>query len=40
MIYGIVGSRKRKDKQEVIDFVKSLPTDSVIVSGGCDGVDS
>lgn len=37
MIIGIVGARKYKDKQSVIDFVKELPHDSVIVTGSCKG---
>lgn len=37
---GIVGSRRRTDRQSVVDFVNSLPVGSVVVSGGCHGVDS
>lgn len=37
MFIGIVGARKYKDKQSVIDFVNELPTDSVIVTGSCKG---
>jgi len=38
MNIGIVGARKYKDKSSVIDLVKSLPADSVIVTSGCTGV--
>jgi len=38
--YGIVGSRQRKDKQSVIDFIDSLQSDDIVVSGGCEGVDT
>ena len=37
MFIGIVGARKYKDEQSVIDFVKGLPDDSVIVTGSCKG---
>lgn len=37
MFIGIVGARKYKDKQSVIDFVKELPVDSVIITGSCRG---
>lgn len=37
---GIIGSRKRKDLHKVSALVDSLPTNCVVVSGGCKGVDS
>lgn len=37
---GIVGSRKRIDKQTIIDIVNLLPKNYVVVSGGCRGVDT
>jgi len=37
---GIVGSRRRTDKHNVIKLVDSLPKNSVVVSGGCRGVDT
>lgn len=40
MNIGIVGSRRRTDRQSVIDLVNSLPEDSVVISGGCRGVDT
>lgn len=40
MKVAVVGSRKRKDRQSVIDFIESLPADAVVVSGGCRGVDT
>lgn len=40
MKYGIVGSRRRKDRESVIAFVRSLPAGSVVISGGCRGVDT
>lgn len=39
MKYGIVGSRKRTDKAEVINFIKTLNPEDIIISGGCKGVD-
>jgi len=38
MKIGIVGARKYKDKSSVIELVKSLPADSVIITSGCAGV--
>jgi len=38
MNVGIVGARKYQDRQSVLDLVKSLPADSVIVTSGCKGV--
>ena len=40
MKIGIVGSRKRLDKENVYAFVDSLNQDDIIVSGGCRGVDT
>lgn len=40
MKIGIVGSRRRKDKHNVIKLVDSLNKDDIVVSGGCEGVDS
>jgi len=37
---GVVGSRKRTDKQSVVDFINSLPPGDIVVSGGCQGVDT
>lgn len=37
---GIVGSRRRVDKYNVLKLVDSLPLDCVVVSGGCRGVDT
>ena len=42
MIVGVVGSRRRKDRQIVYELIDSLPlkdTD-LLISGGCRGVDS
>ena len=39
MRIGIVGSRRFKDRAAVEKLVEELPRDSVIVSGGCRGVD-
>jgi len=36
----IVGSRRRKDKETVEKLVNKLPKDSVVISGGCKGVDT
>ena len=38
MKIGIVGARKYRDRQSVLDLVNSLPADSVIVTSGCAGV--
>ena len=35
---GIVGARKYKDRQAVIDFVNELPVDVVVITGSCRGV--
>ena len=38
MKIGIVGARKYKDRQSVIDLIDSLPIESVIITSGCKGV--
>ncbi len=38
MNIGIVGARKYRGRQSVVDLVKSLPVDSTIVTSGCKGV--
>lgn len=40
MRYGFVGSRRRLDRQSVVDFVATLPPDAVVVSGGAAGPDT
>lgn len=40
MRIAIVGSRSRTDQETVHSFVKSLPPDTIIVSGGADGPDT
>ena len=35
---GIIGARKYKDRQSVIELVQSLPKDSIIVTSSCKGV--
>lgn len=40
MKVGIVGSRKRDDKENVYALVDSLDKDDIVVSGGCRGVDT
>jgi len=35
---GIVGARKYRDRQSVIELVRSLPEDAVIVTSSCRGV--
>ena len=37
MNIGIVGARKYRDRQSVIDLVSSLPLESVIITSGCKG---
>ena len=37
---GIVGSRRRTDRQSVEAFVRALPADAVVISGGAKGPDS
>lgn len=39
MKVGIVGSRRREDKQSVLYLVGILKDDDIVVSGGCRGVD-
>jgi hypothetical protein len=38
MNIGIVGARKYRDRPSVIDLVRSLPGESVIITSGCKGV--
>jgi len=40
MRIGIVGSRRREDKENVEDLVDTLDENDVVVSGGCKGVDT
>lgn len=40
MKVGIVGSRRRYDKESVIKLVDSLNENDIVVSGGCRGVDT
>ena len=40
MRIGIVGSRKRTDRENVIKVVDSLDLGDTVVSGGCFGVDT
>lgn len=40
MRIGIVGSRRRKDKESITAYVDSLESDDIVVSGGCRGVDT
>lgn len=40
MKVGIVGSRRRDDRQSVEDLVDLLDEDDIVVSGGCEGVDT
>lgn len=37
---GVVGSRRRKDREFVESVVAHLPRDIIIVSGACEGPDS
>ena len=39
MKVGIVGSRRRRCRDEVRRLVSSLPMDALVISGGCRGVD-
>lgn len=39
MKVGIVGSRRRIDKEAIEAFVDTLPITDIVVSGGCKGVD-
>lgn len=39
MIYGIIGSRHRIDRNSIQAFISSIPDDSIVISGGCQGVD-
>ena len=38
MKIGIVGQRKYKDKQSVVDLVNCIPPDNQIITSGCKGV--
>jgi hypothetical protein len=38
MFIGILGARKYRDRQSVVDFVTALPADTVIVTSSCRGV--
>ncbi|MDP2644528.1 MAG: hypothetical protein Q8P24_06285 [Desulfobacterales bacterium] len=39
MIYiGIIGARKYKDRQSVIELVNAIPADSTVVTSSCRGV--
>lgn len=40
MRVAIVGSRRRKDRGKVERLVRSLDVGDVVISGGCEGVDS
>ena len=40
MKVGIVGSRRRNDRELVETLVNELPEGTVIISGGCRGVDT
>ena len=35
---GIIGARKYKDRQSVIDLVNSIPANSIVVTSSCRGV--
>ena len=35
---GIIGARKYKDRQSVIDLVDTLPADCVVITSSCRGV--
>lgn len=35
---GIIGARKYKDRQSVIDLVNTIPADSIVVTSSCRGV--
>jgi len=38
MNIGIVGARKYRDKQSIVDLVNSLLVDNLIITSGCKGV--
>ncbi len=38
MKIGIVGARKYRDQQSVVDLVNSLPVDNLVTTSGCKGV--
>ena len=35
---GIIGARKYKNRQSVIELVKSLPRDTIVITSSCKGV--
>jgi hypothetical protein len=35
---GIIGARKYKNRQSVIDLIQSLPRDSIVITSSCKGV--
>lgn len=40
MKIGIIGSRKRTDKQSITALVKTLDRKDIVISGGCAGPDT
>ena len=40
MRIAIVGSRNYTDADGVVEYVNSLPDDTIVITGGADGVDS
>jgi predicted Rossmann fold nucleotide-binding protein DprA/Smf involved in DNA uptake len=40
MKYGVVGSRRRSDRESVYKFIDTLSLDDVVISGACRGVDT
>ena len=40
MRVGVIGSRRWKDRRSVEELVKHFPQGTVVISGGCRGVDS
>ena len=38
MKIGVVGARKYRDKESVIDLVNSIPADNQLITSGCKGV--
>ena len=40
MKIGIIGSRKRTDKETIYAYVDSLNLDDIVISGGCYGPDT
>lgn len=35
---GIIGARKYKDRQSVLDLVNTIPVDSTVITSSCRGV--